>query len=286
MHLLRIGPVGHEHPAVQVGPDAFVDVSDIVADFDEAFFAGGGVSLLHDAVAAREAEGATSPLGGRRIGAPIVRPHQIIGIGLNYRDHALEAGMAIPAEPIVFTKAPNTLVGAYDDVRVPRGSTRTDWEVELGVVVGSRCRYLEDEEAARHAIAGYVLVNDVSERDFQLERGGQWVKGKSAETFTPCGPVLATPDEVPDLADLGMWLDVNGVRRQTGSTASMLFDPAFLVHYLSQFMVLEPGDLISTGTPPGVGMGLRPPVFLQAGDVVELGIDGLGVARQRVVAAP
>jgi len=286
MQLLRIGPVGHEQPAVQVGADALVDVSDIVADFDETFFAGGGADLLRDTVAARAADGATSRLDGRRIGAPIARPHQIIGIGLNYRDHAIEAGMAIPAEPIVFTKSPNTLVGPYDDVRIPRGSTRTDWEVELGVVVGSRCRYLGDEEAARRAIAGYVLVNDVSERDFQLERGGQWVKGKSAETFTPCGPVLATADEVPDLADLGMWLDVNGVRRQTGSTASMLFSPAFLIHYLSQFMVLEPGDLISTGTPPGVGMGLRPPVFLRAGDVVELGIDGLGVARQRVVAAP
>ena len=286
MQLLRIGPVGHEQPAVQVGADALVDVSDIVADFDETFFAGGGADLLRDTVAARAADGATSRLDGRRIGAPIARPHQIIGIGLNYRDHAIEAGMAIPAEPIVFTKSPNTLVGPYDDVRIPRGSTRTDWEVELGVVIGSRCRYLEDEEAALRAIAGYVLVNDVSERDFQLERGGQWVKGKSAETFTPCGPVLATADEVPDLADLGMWLDVNGVRRQTGSTASMLFSPAFLIHYLSQFMVLEPGDLISTGTPPGVGMGLRPPVFLRAGDVVELGIDGLGVARQRVVAAP
>ena len=193
--------------------------------------------------------------------------------------------MPIPDEPIVFNKAPNTLVGPHDDIHIPRGSTKTDWEVELGIVVGSRCRYLEDEEAARRAIAGYVLVNDVSERAFQLERGGQWVKGKSAETFNPCGPVLVTPDELGDPGDLAMWLDVNGTRRQSGTTATMLFGPAFLVHYLSQFMVLEPGDLISTGTPPGVGMGFDPPVFLAPGDTVELGIDGLGTQRQNVVAA-
>jgi len=194
--------------------------------------------------------------------------------------------MAVPEEPIVFSKAPNSLSGPNDDVHVPRGSTKTDWEVELGVVVGSRCRYLDDEQSANRAIAGYVVVNDVSERSFQLERGGQWGKGKSAETFTPCGPVLVTPDELPDLTSLAMWLDVNGERRQTGSTATMLFGPAFLVHYLSQFMVLEPGDLICTGTPPGVGMSYDPPVFLRAGDVVELGIDGLGSQRQSVVAAP
>jgi 2-keto-4-pentenoate hydratase/2-oxohepta-3-ene-1,7-dioic acid hydratase in catechol pathway len=286
MHLLRIGPAGREHPAALVGDDAYVDLSDVVGNFDAGFFASGGADLLHDAVAQRTADGATFRLGGQRIGAPIARPHQIVAIGLNYRDHAVEAGMPIPDEPIVFNKAPNTLVGPNDDVHIPRGSTKTDWEVELGIVIGSRSRYLEDEQEARLAVAGYVLVNDVSERSFQLERGGQWVKGKSAETFNPCGPVLVTPDEVPDVADLAMWLDVNGVRRQEGSTATMLFGPAFLVHYLSQFMVLEPGDLISTGTPPGVGMGFDPPVFLQAGDVVELGIDGLGTQRQRIVAAP
>ena len=286
MQLLRLGPPGRERPAVRVGNDDYVDLSDVVEDFDEAFFAGGGVALIHDAVAQRAADGPTFSRNGRRIGAPIDRPHQIVGIGLNYADHAVEAGMPIPDEPIVFTKAPNSLGGPDDDVHIPRASRKTDWEVELGIVIGSKCRYLEDEESAGRAIAGYVVVNDVSERSFQLERGGQWMKGKSAETFTPCGPWLVTPDEIPDVADLSMWLDVNGVRRQTGSTATMLFGPHFLVHYLSQFMVLEPGDLISTGTPPGVGMGLRPPVFLQAGDVVELGIDGLGVARQRVVAAP
>ncbi len=286
MQLLRLGPPGRERPAVKVGDDEYVDLVDDVGDFDEAFFGRGGVDLLHDAVAQRVHDGLTFPLKGTRIGAPIGRPHQIVGIGLNYRDHAVEAGMPIPDEPIVFNKAPNSLGGPDDDVHLPPGSSKTDWEVELGIVIGARCRYLEDEQAASRAIAGYVVVNDVSERSFQLERGGQWVKGKSAETFTPCGPLLVTPDEIPDVADLSLWLDVNGVRRQTGSTATMLFGPTFLVHYLSRFMVLEPGDLISTGTPPGVGMGLHPPVFLRAGDLVELGIHGLGSQRQRVVAAP
>ena len=286
MHLARLGPPGAERPAVLVGDDSYLDVSEEVADFDEAFFGAGGLGRLGEVVGRGTADDATLPLAGRRIGAPIRRPQQIIGIGLNYRDHAIEAGMAVPEEPIVFSKAPNSLSGPNDDVHVPRGSTKTDWEVELGVVVGSRCRYLDDEQSANRAIAGYVVVNDVSERSFQLERGGQWGKGKSAETFTPCGPVLVTPDELPDLTSLGMWLEVNGERRQTGSTATMLFGPAFLVHYLSQFMVLEPGDLICTGTPPGVGMSYDPPVFLRAGDVVELGIDGLGSQRQSVVAAP
>jgi 2-keto-4-pentenoate hydratase/2-oxohepta-3-ene-1,7-dioic acid hydratase in catechol pathway len=286
MHLLRLGPPGRERPVVRVGDDSYLDVSDVVDDFDGAFFEAGGLRLLRDIVAQRSAAEETFGLAAQRIGAPIARPHQIIGIGLNYRDHALEAGMPVPDEPIVFTKAPNTLVGPHDDIRIPPGSTKTDWEVELGVVVGVRSRYLADEQAAAAAIAGYVVVNDVSERSFQLERGGQWVKGKSAETFTPCGPGLVTPDEIPDVADLSMWLDVNGVRRQDGSTATMLFGPAYLLHYLSQFMVLEPGDLICTGTPPGVGMGLDPPVYLRPGDIVELGIDRLGSQRQQVVAAP
>jgi 2-keto-4-pentenoate hydratase/2-oxohepta-3-ene-1,7-dioic acid hydratase in catechol pathway len=286
VELLRLGAPGRERPAARSSDDGFVDLADVVDDFDEAFFAGGRADRLRDIVAQRSAAGETFGVTDQRIGAPIARPHQIVGIGLNYRDHAAEAGMPVPDEPIVFTKAPNSLCGPYDDIRIPRGSTKTDWEVELGVVIGSRCRYLDDEQAAREAIAGYVVVNDVSERSFQLERGGQWTKGKSAETFSPCGPVLVTPDEIADIADLSMWLDVNGVRRQTGSTATMLFRPAFLVHYLSQFMVLEPGDLICTGTPPGVGMGLDPPVYLAAGDVVELGIDGLGSQRQQVVAAP
>jgi 2,4-diketo-3-deoxy-L-fuconate hydrolase len=290
VQLMRIGARGQERAVVRVGAtvgeDSYVDVSDVAGDFDEAFFARGGAATLTEVVAERTAAGQVRQRGDERIGAPIARPHQILCIGLNYSDHAAETGQDVPDEPILFTKAPNTLVGPDDDVHVPRGSTKTDWEVELGVVIGRRCRYLADEDEARAAIAGYVLVNDVSEREYQLERGGQWSKGKSAETFNPCGPVLVTPDEVGDVGDLGMWLDVNDVRRQTGSTATMLFGPVHVVHYLSQFMVLEPGDLINTGTPPGVGMGLRPPVYLQPGDVMRLGIDGLGTQRQQVVAAP
>ena len=284
MQLARIGDLGRERPSVRVGDDAYVDVADVAGDFDEAFFGAGGAPLLEDAVSSRVAAGQVEPLDGRRLGAPIARPHQILCIGLNYSDHAAETGQPVPDEPILFTKSPNTLIGPHDDVRVPRGSTKLDWEVELGVVIGRQCRYLADEAEAAASIAGYVVVNDVSERSFQIERGGQWSKGKSAETFNPCGPYLVTPDELGAVDALGMWLDVNGVRRQDGSTATMLFKPAFLVHYLSQFMVLEPGDLINTGTPPGVGMGFDPPIWLQPGDVMELGIEGLGGQRQEVLA--
>jgi 2-keto-4-pentenoate hydratase/2-oxohepta-3-ene-1,7-dioic acid hydratase in catechol pathway len=221
---------------------------------------------------------------GERIGAPIARPHQILCIGLNYRDHAAETGAQIPTEPVVFTKSPNTLIGPYDDVRIPRGSTKPDWEVELGIVMGRRASYLDTAQQAREAIAGYLVVNDVSERVFQNERGGQWCKGKSAETFNPAGPWLATADEIDDVRNLAMWLEVNSVRRQSGSTSAMIFDPYFIVQYLSQFLVLEPGDLINTGTPAGVGMGFRPPIWLQPGDVMELGVDGLGAQRQCVLA--
>jgi 2,4-diketo-3-deoxy-L-fuconate hydrolase len=285
VQLARLGDPGRERPVVRVGEDAFVDVSDVVGDFDEAFFGAGGPAGLTDVVAERAAAGRAEPRDGRRFGAPIARPHQILCIGLNYSDHAAETGQPVPEEPILFTKPPNTLVGPDDDVVVPRGATKLDWEVELGVVVGRRCRYLADEAEAGASIAGYVVVNDVSERAFQLERSGQWSKGKSAESFNPCGPFLVTPDEIPDVRRLSMWLDVNGVRRQSGSTATMIFGPEFVVHYLSQFLVLEPGDLIDTGTPPGVGMGMRPPVWLAAGDVLELGIEGLGQQRQRVVPA-
>ena len=261
---------------------SYIDVSDAVTDFGEAFFASDGVARLRDLVEQRSSS--ARAFGDERIGAPIARPHQILCIGLNYSDHAAETGQAVPTEPILFTKSPNTLVGPHDDVRIPRGATKTDWEVELGIVIGKRASYLDDTTAAQDAIAGYVLVNDVSERAFQMERAGQWSKGKSAETFNPAGPWLATPDELTDLAALDMWLDVNGQRRQTGSTATMIFDPFFIVHYLSQFLVLEPGDLINTGTPPGVGMGFDPQVWLQPGDVIELGIDGLGSQRQHVIA--
>jgi 2,4-didehydro-3-deoxy-L-rhamnonate hydrolase len=285
VQLMRVGQAGGERPAVRISDDSYVDVADVVTDFDERFFAGGGLAALRQVVTERQAAGEVAAVSGDRIGAPIARPHQIVCIGLNYRDHAAETGQAVPEEPIVFTKSPNTLIGPNDSVRIPRGSTKTDWEVELGVVIGTRSSYLRDEAEAAAAIAGYVVVNDVSERAFQLERGGQWVKGKSAETFNPCGPYLVTPDEIPDVLDLRMWLDVNGIRRQDGSTATMLFSPAYIVWYLSQFMVLEPGDLIDTGTPPGVGMGFTPPVWLRPGDVMELGIDRLGVQRQTVLPA-
>ncbi|OYX59302.1 MAG: ureidoglycolate lyase [Micrococcales bacterium 32-70-13] len=291
MKLMRLGPAGHERPVVRVDEGHYVDVSDVVPDFDERFFGatatGGGMLRLEQVVAERIAAGAVHPFVGadgavERVGAPIARPHQILCIGLNYSDHAAESGMAVPDEPILFTKSPNTLVGPDDDVIMPRGATKLDWEVELGIVIGARTSYLDSPEQAKKHIAGYVVVNDVSERAFQIERGGQWAKGKSAETFNPAGPWLATPDELDDVMQLGMWLDVNGQRRQTGSTATMIFDPFVIVHYLSQFLVLEPGDLINTGTPPGVGLGMTPPTYLQVGDVMTLGIDGLGEQRQRV----
>jgi 2,4-diketo-3-deoxy-L-fuconate hydrolase len=279
MKLMRIGDAGSERPVVRVDDDTYADVTDL----EELFFA--APQEFRQAVEARIAAGQVHRFAGERVGAPIRRPHQILCIGLNYRDHAAETGQAVPAEPILFTKAPNTLVGPYDHVRQPRGSTKLDWEVELGIVIGRRASYLDDRDAARDVIAGYVVCNDVSERAFQIERGGQWSKGKSAETFNPAGPWLVTPDEIPDVSALGMWLDVNGVRRQTGNTATMVFDPYEIVRYLSQFLVLEPGDLINTGTPPGVGMGFDPQVWLRPGDVIELGIDGLGSQRQHVVPA-
>jgi 2,4-didehydro-3-deoxy-L-rhamnonate hydrolase len=284
MYLMRIGAPGAEKPVVRVDDQSYVDLSDIVDDFNEGFFGGGGLDHIRPIVAERAAAGRVLRFAGQRVGAPITRPHQILCIGLNYRDHAAETGQAVPDEPILFTKSPNTLIGPYDDVRIPRGSTKPDWEVELGVVIGRRTSYLESAEAARDAIAGYLVVNDVSERAFQTERGGQWSKGKSAETFNPAGPWLVTPDEIDDVRALDMWLNVNGIRRQTGNTKTMVFDPYFVVHYLSQFLVLEPGDLIDTGTPPGVGMGFTPPIWLQPGDMMELGIEGLGVQRQKVLA--
>ncbi len=262
---MRIGAVGAEKPVARIDDASYVDASDLVGDFDEAFFDGRGPDGLRSVVAERAAAGQVSRFAGERIGAPIARPHQILCIGLNYRDHAAETGQAVPDEPILFTKSPNTLIGPNDDVRIPRGSTKTDWEVELGIVIGRRTSYLDSVEEARDAIAGYLVVNDVSERAFQMERNGQWVKGKSAETFNPAGPWLVTPDEIGVVGTLDLWLDVNGVRRQTGNTRMMVFDPYFLVHYLSQFLVLEPGDLINTGTPPGVDMGFTPPVCCSRG---------------------
>lgn len=279
MKLLRIGAAGAEKPAVLVGDDEYVDLSDTIDDFDENFFASGRIADLAALTQGRP----TRTLAGERIGSPIARPHQILCIGLNYSDHAAETGMPVPPEPILFTKSPNTIQGPNDDVLVPRNSVKMDWEVELGVVVGRRCSYLASEAEAAEAIAGYLVVNDLSEREWQIERQGQWSKGKSAPTFNPAGPWLVTPDEVGDPLALEMYLDVDDVRRQSGSTSTMVFSPAYIVYYLSQFMTLEPGDLINTGTPPGVGMGLTPQVFLHGGEVLRLGISGLGEQRQRVV---
>jgi 2,4-didehydro-3-deoxy-L-rhamnonate hydrolase len=280
MKLIRFGPPGRERPGVLLPDGTRRDVSAIGADFDEAFLGGGGLKRLREWLERHDA-----PLvdAAERLGPPIVRPSKIVCIGLNYRDHAAETGAAIPAEPVIFFKATTALCGPDDALVIPRGAAKVDWEVELAVVVGAVCRYATRDEASR-SIAGYALHNDYSERSFQLERGGQWSKGKSADTFAPLGPFLATPDELGDPQALGMWLTVNGETRQRSSTSQMIFDVPTLVSYVSQFMTLLPGDLISTGTPAGVGLGIKPePVYLKAGDVVALGIDGLGESRQQVV---
>jgi 2,4-didehydro-3-deoxy-L-rhamnonate hydrolase len=286
MRLMRLGEPGQERAHLLVGDDLVVDVSAQVGDFDATFFGSDALAALRRDLAGLAPRARSLSSSGLRVGAPVAKPEKIICIGLNYADHAAETGQAVPAEPIVFAKAPNTLVGPNDQVRIPRGSTKTDWEVELGVVIGRQCRYLSSEQEALEAVAGYLVCNDVSEREFQLERGGQWIKGKSCETFNPAGPWLVTADEVPDPQALGLWLDVNGERRQTGNTATMIFGVGAIIAYLSRFMVLEPGDIINTGTPPGVAMGQREPRYLRAGDVVELGIEGLGSQRQECVAAP
>jgi len=287
--LLRVGAAGAERPAVLLDDGRRVDASAFLSsighrDYDEAFLGGDGLAQLADWVAAG-ADGAA--LGDdERLGPPITRPSKIVCVGLNFRDHAAETGQPEPEEPILFGKATSALCGPDDDLVLPRGSSATDWEVELAVVVGRAARYVDVGDALDH-VAGYALHNDYSERDHQMARGGQWIKGKSHDTFAPLGPFLATPDEVGgDASDLGMWLSVDGEVRQRSSTAQMIFGVAELVAYTSGFMTLLPGDVISTGTPGGVGLSFDPPVYLRPGDVVELGIDGLGSSRQRVVAAP
>jgi 2-keto-4-pentenoate hydratase/2-oxohepta-3-ene-1,7-dioic acid hydratase in catechol pathway len=279
---MRIGERGAERPVVRVDDDSYVDVCDLTPDFDEEFFGSLGVEGLRPEVEARIAFGRIERFVGERVGSPIARPHQIVGIGMNFADHAAELGLPVPPEPLIFSKSPNSLCGPDDAVVTPRDSHKLDYEVELGVVIGRRSLYLADQAEAAASIAGYVLLNDVSEREFQQERSGQFMKGKSAPTFCPAGPWLATPDEFDDILKLSMTSTVNGDPRQTGSTATMIFSPAFIVQYLSRFMTLEPGDLVATGTPPGVGLGFSPPRFLVPGDVVELAIDGLGRQRQRV----
>lgn len=249
-------------------------------EIDGAFLASGGVARVRDALE-RDALPVIAA-EGLRIGAPVARPGKIVCIGLNYSDHAAESGAEVPAEPVVFMKAANTMVGPYDEVLVPRNSLKTDWEVELAVIIGKRARYLGSREEALDVIAGYAVANDVSEREFQLERGGQWDKGKSCETFNPLGPWLVTADEVADPQNLTMRLSVNGEVRQDGATKNMIFDVAEIVRYLSQFMVLDPGDVINTGTPAGVAMGMPGQPYLRAGDVMELEIEGLGRQRQTV----
>lgn len=284
MRLIRFGPVGKEKPGALDKQGVRRDVSAKFNDWDMKFFQGDSsdqlAEMLHKDIA-------TLPIvpESERWAAPVARPGKVICIGLNYSDHAAESGMPIPAEPIIFFKGSNTVVGPYDDIQIPRGSEKTDWEVELGVVIGKEARYLASPEAASQHIAGYCLTHDVSERAFQLERGGQWAKGKSCDTFNPLGPWLATPDELSDVGALPMKLWVNGEPRQKGTTAKMIFNVPFLIHYLSQFMTLEPGDLISTGTPPGVGLGMKPPKYLKVGDIVELEIDGLGRQKQVCIGA-
>ena len=282
MKLIRSGPMGAETPAVLLEDGTRIDVSAFTRNFDEAFFAADGVAELrrwmadHAAAAVRLSPDA-------RLGPPIGRPSKIVCIGLNYRDHAEESGMAIPSEPVIFFKSTTALSGPDDDVVIPRGGTKLDWEVELAVVIGRRASYVDPAEALTH-VAGYALHNDYSERSFQMERGGQWVKGKSADTFAPLGPFLATADEIPDPGQLGMTLFVNGVNVQDSHTSQMIFDVGSLVSYISGFMTLLPGDVISTGTPAGVGHGMKPePCYLEPGDIVDLAIQGLGTQRQRIV---
>ena len=281
MKLIRFGSPGAEKPGLLLEDGTRVDASAFGSDWDERFLGADG--LAHLAAWARDhAATAARVPAGERLGPPIARPSKIVCIGLNYADHARETGAKIPDEPIIFFKATTALCGPDDDLVLPRGSVKTDWEVELAVVIGRRARYVAREDALAH-VAGYALHNDYSERQDQLERGGQWSKGKSHDTYAPLGPFLATPDEVGDVHDLPMWLTVNGETRQKSSTKEMVFGVGDLVSYLSRFMTLLPGDVISTGTPAGVGLGFDPPVFLKAGDVVELGIEKLGRQRQRVV---
>ena len=284
MKLIRFGPPGKEKPGVVLADGSRVDCSGFGEDWAEAFFAGDGLTRLAAWLRSHAAK-APRVAAATRLGSAIARPSKIICIGLNYRDHAKETGAELPKEPVIFFKATTALGGPDDVVAIPRGGTKLDWEVELGVVIGRCAQNVSKSDALEH-VAGFVLHNDYSERSFQLERGGQWVKGKSADTFAPVGPWLATRDEIADCQRLALWLEVNGVRRQNGNTANMAFGVAELVSYVSQFMTLLPGDLISTGTPAGVALGMSTPVYLAVGDVVSCGIDGLGSARQTVVQAP
>ncbi len=279
MKLLRYGPSGREKPGILDAAGNIRDLSGVIIQIDDRTLAPGELVKL------RKIKPETLPLvkGNPRLGVPYAGISKFVAVGLNYSDHAAESNMPIPAEPILFMKATTSLCGPNDDVIQPKGSTKLDWEVELGIVIGTKAQYVTEDRALDY-VAGYCVVNDISERNFQLERGSQWDRGKGCDTFGPVGPYLVTTDEITNPQTLGMWLDVNGEKRQRGNTRTMVFGCAHLVSYISQFMTLLPGDIITTGTPPGVGLGMKPPVYLKPGDVMTLGIDGLGEQRQKVVA--
>jgi len=280
MKLIRFGEIGKEKIGVQIDGLNY-DVSAFGGDYNEQFFAENGLARLEEFVKANAGKLIEVP-AGTRLGAPFARPSKIVCIGLNYKDHAEETGAKIPTEPIIFMKSTTSLVGPQDNIIIPKNSTKTDWEVEFGIVIGKKASYVSETEAVDH-VAGYVLHNDVSEREYQLERGGTWDKGKGCDTFAPMGPYMTTTDEIPDINNVRLWLKVNGKTYQDGNTSNLIFSVPYVVSYVSQFMTLLPGDVISTGTPAGVGLGFNPPIYLKAGDVVELGADYLGESRQEVV---
>jgi len=279
MRLARFGVPGAERPGLIVGED-IVDMSKVVNDYDRYFWTNGGSRRVAEAFELDQGRLSRFRLDSVRLGPPVPLPEKLVCVGINYPGHAAESGSAAPKEPVLFMKAPNSIVGPFDDVLIPPNSSKTDWEVELAVIIGAKARYLSDPSAALGVIAGYSISNDVSERTNQLERGGQWVKGKSAETFNPLGPFVATPDEIEDPDSLDLCLSVNNAVRQQSNTGECMFSPTYLVWYISQFMVLEPGDIINTGTPAGVGLGMNPPCYLNDGDIMELSITGLGTQRQ------
>ena len=282
MKLIRFGKPGKETPGVILNDGSKKNVTEFTKDFDESFFENDGVNKLQNWLATN-VNNLPTVNKDVRIGPPVAKPSKIICVGLNYSKHAAESGMQIPKEPVLFFKAPSALTGPNDDIVIPKNSQKTDWEVELAVVIGRRALYIDEPDAMNY-VAGYVLHNDVSEREFQIERSGQWVKGKSADSFAPIGPFIVTKDEIPDPHNLNLWLKVNEQIMQSSNTSDLVFKIPFLVSYISQFMSLIPGDIISTGTPSGVGLGLKPPKYLKPGDVVELGVDGLGTAKQNVTA--
>ena len=282
MKLIRFGKPGNEKPGIQLDKGQKIDVSAFGLDYDEVFFGFEGPKKLRDWLSLNQ-ENCPKISENIRLGSPICRPSKIVCVGLNYAKHAQESGMEVPSEPVLFFKASSAIIGPNDDVILPRNSKKSDWEVELAIVIGAKASYVEEENAMNH-IAGYVLHNDISEREFQLERSGQWVKGKSSDTFAPLGPYIATTEEIKDPHNLEMWLKLSGKTRQDSNTSDLIFGIPKLVSYISEFMTLLPGDIISTGTPFGVGLGLDPQIFLKEGDEMELGIDGLGVSKQKVIA--